>query len=355
MTDPTPRVPATRRRVLLRRRPEGLLDHHDVELVTEEMPELAEGEALLANEVLGIDASVRSWLGAGSGYLPAVELGEAVRCSTIGRVVATRCDRYGIGDIITTLGGWEDYSVIRDDFFSTFVSAPDPDYDVEAFLALYGSTGCTAYIGMLEVARVAEGETAVVSAAAGATGSAACQIAKLQGARVIGIAGSEEKCRWLVDELGLDGAINHRTEDIAARLKELAPKRVDVVFDNVGGPVLDAMMSRLAMGARVVLCGHISTYNDEAGVKAPGPSNYVNLIQQRATMQGFLAFDQVPRFPEIGEQLRAWHEAGSIVVRTERFEGLERSVDALNAMFTGANTGKIVITLPPGGHGDAAR
>jgi hypothetical protein len=342
-------IPDTRRRVLLRRRPEGLLRPDDVELVTETLPPLADGEALLANEVIGIDASVRSWLGQGSGYLPPVELGEPVRCSTIGRVVASRCERYGIGDIVTTLGGWEEHSVIRDDFFSTFVSGPDPDYDVEAFLALYGSTGCTAYIGMVEVAGVKAGDTAVVSAAAGATGSAAAQIARIHGAHVIGIAGGAEKCRWLTEEAGLDAAIDHRSEDVAARLRELAPKRVDVVFDNVGGEVLDQMMSRLALHARVVLCGHISSYLDDEGHKAPGPSNYVNLIQQRATMRGFLAFDDVPRFPEIGEQLRAWHESGEIRVRTERFDGLEHAVDALNAMFTGANTGKIVITLPAWG------
>lgn len=334
-------APTTRRRVLLRRRPQGLVDPGDVELVTEDVPTLEDGEALLRNEVIGIDASVRSWLGEGSGYLPPVELGEVVRCSTIGRVVASRCDALEIGDIVTTLGGWEDATVIRDDLFSTIVSPPDPDYDLEAFLALYGSTGCTAYIGMLEIADPQEGETVVVTAAAGATGSAAAQLAKLRGARVVGIAGSDDKCAWLVDELGLDGAINHRTEDVVARLRELAPKRVDVVFDNVGGAVLDALLARLAMHARVVLCGHISTYTDDH--KAPGPSNYVNLIQQRATMRGFLAFDDIPRFPEIGEQLRAWHRAGDLVVRTERFQGLERSVDALNAMFTGANTGKIVI------------
>lgn len=338
-TDST--VPTSRRRVLLRRRPDGLVAHDDVELVTEALDELADGEALLDNEVIGIDASVRSWLGEGSGYLPPVELGEVVRCSTIGRIVASRCDRFAVGDVVTTLGGWEDLTVVRDDFFSTTVSGPDPSYDLEAFLALYGSTGCTAYIGIVEVGKVTESDTVVVSAAAGATGAAAAQIAKLLGARVIGIAGTDDKCRWLVDDLGLDGAINHRTEDVVARLRELAPQRVDVFFDNVGGDVLDAVMARLAMHARVVLCGHISSYTDEQ--KPAGPSNYTNLIQQRATMQGFLSFDEIPRFPEIGERLRAWHRAGDLQVRVERFNGLEHAVDALNAMFTGANTGKIVV------------
>ncbi|MFV0316407.1 MAG: zinc-binding dehydrogenase [Microthrixaceae bacterium] len=329
-------------RVLLRQRPDGLLRSTDVDLVTDAVPTLTEGEALLHNEVIGIDASVRSWLAEGSGYLPPVELGEVVRCSTIGRVVASRCDAYAEGDIVTTLGGWEEYSVIRDDFFSTWVSAPDPTYDLEAFLALYGSTGCTAYIGMVEVGAVTSGDTVVVSAAAGATGAAAAQIAKVHGARVVGIAGGPQKCRWLTEEIGLDAAIDHRRGEVAHDLREAAG-RVDVFFDNVGGAILDAVLGRLALHARVVLCGHIASYLDDPNTAAPGPSNYVQLIQQRATMTGFLAFDDVPRFPEIGEKLRAWHTAGDIVVRTQRYEGLGSGVDALNAMFTGSNIGKIVI------------
>lgn len=336
--------PDRMQRIVLRRRPDGLLRDDDVELVEVDVADLADGEALMRNEVLAIDASVRSWLSPARGYLPPVALGEAVRCSSAGRIVASRCDAYEVGDVVTSLAAWEECSVVRDDLFSTRLSGPDPDYDTTGYLSLYGSTGCTAYIGMVEVGAVRAGETVVVSAAAGATGSVAAQIAKLHGAKVIGLAGSDAKCAWLLDVLGLDGAINHRDEDVSARIKELGG-RVDLFFDNVGGPVLDAVLSRLALHARVVLCGAISTYNDTA--KAPGPANYVNLIQQRASMTGFLALDEIPRFPEIGEQLRAWERDGRLRYHAEVFDGLDSAVAALNAMFTGANTGKVVIRLSP--------
>jgi NADPH-dependent curcumin reductase CurA len=210
-------------------------------------------------------------------------------------------------------------------------------------LAVYGATGLTAYVGMIDVGEVEEGETVVVSAAAGATGSIAAQIAKIRGARVIGIAGTDEKCRWLVDDLGLDGAINHRTDDVAGRLKALCPTRVDVFFDNVGGPVLDAVLARLANGGRVVLCGAISSYNDAH--RPPGPANYLNLIQRRASMRGFLSLDHWGRFAEVAAVLAGWVAEGKLRYRTHQFDGLESAVDALNAMFTGENTGKIVIKV----------
>lgn len=342
MDDSAAGRPVHMQRIVLRRRPEGLLRRDDVELVEVALPELAEGEALMRNEVLAVDASVRSWLSPARGYLPPVGIGEAVRCSSAGRIVASRCDAYAVGDVVTSLAAWEECSVVRDDLFTTRLSGPDPGYDTTAYLSLYGSTGCTAYIGMVEVGRVAADDVVVVSAAAGATGSVAAQIAKLHGATVIGIAGSESKCRWLIDELGLDAAIDHRSEDVSARIKALVG-RVDVYFDNVGGSVLDAVLSRLAVHARVVLCGAISTYNDTE--KAPGPANYVNLIQQRASMTGFLALDDIPRFPEIGERLRDWEREGRLRYHAEVFDGLGSAVDALNAMFTGANTGKIVIRV----------
>jgi NADPH-dependent curcumin reductase CurA len=328
--------------IVLRRRPVGLLRHDDVELVELPMPEPPPGGFVVEVDWIGIDATVRSWLNEGEGYFPAVEIGEVVRSSGSGRVVANDSPNAREGDVITALTGWQRYVALPDDILATNVGPAD-SVDQQAHLAVYGSAGMTAYIGMLEVGEIAAGETVVVSAAAGATGSIAAQIAKIHGCRVIGIAGTGAKCRWLVDELGLDGAIDHRSDDVPAKLKELCPRRVDVYFDNIGGPVLNDVLARIANGARIVLCGAISSYNDEH--RPPGPANYQNLIQRRASMRGFLTLDHWERFHEIQPILQGWVESGELRYRTEVFEGLESAVDALNAMFTGRNTGKVVIKL----------
>jgi len=331
----------TNRRVVLRRRPEGLLTKDDVELQeTVPLAGLDDGEALLEVDWIGIDATVRTWLSKAEGYLPAVEIGEAVRASGIGRVVATRCEKFPLGHAVYGLPGWQRYGVVHDDPLATPVGE---EVDAPALLAVYGATGLTAYVGMVDIGRVEPGQTVVVSAAAGATGSLAAQIAKIHGCRVVGICGTDDKARWLLDDLGLDGAINHRTDDLHERLTELCPDRVDVYFDNVGGPILDAVLDRLAMHARVVLCGAIAIYNEQG--RPPGPSNYFQLINRRASMQGFLSLDHWDRFPEVAGKLGEWMADGKLQYRTQVYEGLESAVDALNALFTGDNTGKTVIRL----------
>jgi NADPH-dependent curcumin reductase CurA len=332
---------ATNRRVVLRRRPEGMLRHEDVEIEDGvPLPDLADGEALMKVEWLGLDATVRTWLSKAEGYLPAVEVGETVRASGIGRVVATRCETFPLGHLVYGLPGWQHFGVVRDDPFATHLGT---DVDVPAMLAVLGATGLTAYVGIVDVGAAREGETVVVSAAAGATGSLAAQIAKIRGCRVIGICGSDDKVRWLTEDLGLDAAVNRRTEDVHARLRELCPDRIDVYFDNVGGPILDAVLDRLAMHARVVLCGAIAVYNESH--RPPGPSNYFQLINRRARMEGFLSLDHWDRFGEVAVVLGGWLAEGRLQYRTEVYEGLDSAVDALNALFTGANTGKTVIKL----------
>ena len=328
-------------RVLLAQRPDGLVREDDFTRDVQPVGRPGPGEVLVETLWLGIDATVRAWLSKAEGYIEPVEIGDVVRSSGVGRVVATNSDRIAEGQLVATLTGWQEYAVVSDDPMLTTAMAPDAD--PLAALGVFGSAGVTSYVGLTEIGQARQGETVVVSAAAGATGSLAVQIAKILGCRVIGIAGTDEKCAWLLDDLGVDGAINHRTDDIPARLRELCPKRVDVFFDNTGGPILDAVLGGLADHARVVLCGAISSYNDRH--KPPGPPNYLNLISRRARMEGFIAWDHWGRFAEIAAVLAGWIDEGKLRYRCHVFEGLQSAPEALNAMFTGANIGKTVVRV----------
>ncbi len=327
------------RQVVLRRRPTGLVQPDDTELITAPAPVLADGEALVRTTYIGIDAAVRTWLNDQRGYLPPVQIGEPIRAGGVGEVIATRCDAYAVGDVVTTLSDFQELVVVRDDMFTTVIPKP---VDQLSMLSVYGSTGATAYFGMTDIGKPKAGETVVVSAAGGATGSLAGQIAKIAGARVVGIAGGAEKCRVVVEEFGFDACIDHRNDDIAAALREHCPDRVDVYFDNVGGPILDAVLGRLAQGGRIALCGVISSYLTG---EHPGPANYTNLLARCGTMQGFNTLNEWGRFPEAFAALRAWEADGKLVHREHVHEGLEHAVDALNGLFTGANIGKTVVKV----------
>jgi NADPH-dependent curcumin reductase CurA len=329
------------RQIVLRRRPTGLIQPGDTEMITSQAPEPAEGEALVRITYVGLDAAARTWLNDQPGYLPPVQLGEVIRAAGIGEIVASRCDAYAVGDVVTTLTGFQEYAIVRDDIFCTPVTDMDP-IDQPAVMSIYGPTGATAYFGMSDVGKPKAGETVVVSAAAGATGSVAGQIAKIAGARVVGVAGGPEKCRAVVDDFGFDACIDYRTADMKAALKEHCPRGVDVYFDNVGGAVLDAVLGRLAAKARVVLCGVISSYLTG---EHPGPANYVNILAKTATMQGFNALDEWGRFDEAFAALREWEARGLLVHRETIFDGIESCVDALNGLFTGANIGKMLVKV----------
>ncbi|HTZ12048.1 MAG TPA: NADP-dependent oxidoreductase, partial [Mycobacterium sp.] len=329
----------TNRQIVLRRRPTGLVQPGDTELVTAPAPEPAEGEALVRTTYVGLDAAVRTWLNDQPGYLPPVQLGEVIRAAGIGEVVSSRCDAYAVGDVITTLTGFQEYVIVRDDVFSTPIPG---ESDQLAIMSVYGPTGATAYIGMTDVGRPQAGDTVVVSAAAGATGSVAGQIAKIAGARVVGIAGGPQKCQAVVEDFGFDACIDYKQDDLAAALRVHCPRGVNVYFDNVGGPILDAVLGRLAPKARVVLCGVISSYLTG---EHPGPANYVNLLAKTALMQGFNALEQWGRFDEAFASLRKWEAEGRLTPRQTVFEGIESCVDALNGLFTGANIGKTLVKI----------
>ena len=332
-------MPDVNRQIVLRQRPVGLLSEGDTEMVESPLPELAEGEALARNLCLGVEAAMRNWLvGSEGGYMEPVGIGDVVKGSSVGEIVESRCDAYEVGDIVTSLGGWQDYAVCRDDFFTTKVAK---GVDPRRYLSLYSATGLTAVLGM-EIGAPEEGDTVVVSAAAGATGSIAGQVARIMGAgRVVGIAGTEEKCQVAVEEFGFDSCINYKAGDLKAQLKEHCPRRVDVYFDNVGGETLDVVLGGIAQGARVVLCGAIASYLTG---KLPGPANYTNLMSREATMAGFVTFNHWDRFDEVFATLRSWADDGRLHVRENVFEGLEHCPEALNALFTGANIGKTMIT-----------
>ena len=334
-----PATELTNRQIVLRRRPVGLLGPDDTELVTSAAPRPAEGEALLRTTYVGLDAAVRTWLNDQRGYLPPVGLGEVIRSAGVGEVVESRCDAYKVGDIVTTLTGFQEYVIIRDDVFSTPIPG---ESDQAAILSVYGSGGATAYFGMTEIGRPQPGDTVVVSAAAGATGSIAGQVAKIAGARVIGIAGGADKCRTVVADFGFDACIDYKNDDLRAALKQHCPGGVDVYFDNVGGEILDAVLGRLAPKARVVLCGVISSYLTG---EHPGPANYVNLLAKTASMQGFNALDMWDRFDDAFADLRRWGQEGRLRHRSTILEGLESCVDALNGLFTGANIGKMLVKV----------
>jgi len=330
------------RRMILAARPSGLVDEHTVRMEEGPVPEPGQGQALVRVRYLSIDPTIRTWMDDAPGYLPPIGLGEVVRAGGVGEVVASNSPRYAPGDMVFGMIGWQDF-VIADDGEASMQVIP-PGIEPTLVLSVFGVTGMTAYFGMLDVGRVAEGDTVVVSGAAGATGSVAGQIARIKGAaKLVGIAGSPEKCAWIVDELGFDQAVNYRTDDVAATLRAACPGGIDLYYDNVGGELLDICLAQLALRGRVVLCGAISVYNERS--RPPGPRNIYNLIVKRARMEGFLVLDYLDRFPEAQLDMVTWVGEGRVKHAEHVVDGLEQAPAALNMLFTGANTGKVIVRL----------
>ena len=330
------------RRLVLASRPEGMVDDTVVRVETVPVPEPEDGQAVVRVSHLSIDPTIRTWMDDAPGYLPPIEIDAVIRSGGIGTVVASRNDRYAVGDTVFGMLGWQDHAVIGGDVMAQVVPG---DVDPTAALSVFGTTGMTAYFGLLDIGEPKEGETVVVSGAAGATGSVVGQIAKLKGCRVVGIAGTDEKCTWLVDELGFDAAVNYKTDDVKKALRKACPDGIDVYFDNVGGEILDICLGQLALKARVVCCGAISAYNDRKA--AYGLTNYFSLITRRARMEGFLILDYQDRFGEAQGDLLTWVLEGKIKHAVHLVEGLENAPDALNLLFTGGNTGKVIVAVEP--------
>ncbi len=326
------------RQWVLASRPSGMVGEENFRFVEAPIPDPGEGEYLVRTLYVSVDPAMRGWLVDRPSYVPPVGIGEVMRASGAGRVVASNNSSMPVGRIVTGLTGWQDYAVAREGF------RPLPDgVTPEAALSVLGLTGMTAYFGLFDVGELEEGETVVVSGAAGAVGSVAGQIAKIKGCRVVGIAGSPDKCAWVTDDLGFDACIDYRAEDVGRRLRETCPDGIDLYFDNVGGPILDLALARINERARIVLCGAISSYN--ATEPRPGPSNLGVLIPKRGRMEGFIVFDYASRYKEAAREMGAWIAEGKLQSREQLVEGLERAPDALRMLFEGANTGKLLVKV----------
>lgn len=331
------------RQLVLVERPMGAVGDEHFELRTAPVPDPGEGQVLVETVWIGFDPTQRGWLNDVPSYMPPVAIGEPMRASGVGRVVASANPKFAEGDWVTGLLNWQDYSLQGDGIGFGLTKVPD-GIPPQSMLGVFGTTGMTAYFGMLDIARPEPGETVFVSGAAGATGSVAAQIAKLKGCTVIGSAGGAEKCAWVTDRAGLDACIDYRSEDTRARLGELAPGGLNVYFDNVGGPTLEAALDNIALNARIALCGAISTGYDMETSPA-GPANYMQLVIMRARMEGFLVIDYIPRFPEAIAELAGWVAAGKVVHEEQVAEGLENCPATLRGLFEGANLGKQLLRV----------
>ena len=328
--------------MVLANRPTGLVDEDTLRTESEPAPEPADGEALVKVRYLSIDPTIRTWMDDVPSYLPPIQIGEVIRSGGVGEVIESRTDAYQPGQLLFGMTGWQDY-VIADEGEKSMQILPD-GVPPGIAIGILGVTGMTAYFGIIDVGQVAEGDVVVVSGAAGATGSAAGQIAKIKGAKkVVGIAGGAEKCAYIVDELGFDEAIDYKNENVATRLRQACPDGIDLYFDNVGGSILDDCLANIAMRGRVVLCGAISTYNDDG--PPTGPSNYLTLLVRRGRMEGFIIFDYLDRFPAAQMEIAGWLGQGKIKSSEHVVEGLEHAPEALNLLFSGGNTGKVMVRL----------
>lgn len=332
------------RRFLLVRRPQGTPVPEDFSLVEECIPEPEQGGLVVRNHYASLDPAQRGWMDDAPSYMPPIPLGAPVRASTVGVVHASANPDFQPGDWVLGLNALEDYSVVQPGGFTSKIDVSIVD-SPSKYLSAMGAVGLTAYFGLIEAGQPKAGETLLVSGAAGAVGSAVGQIGKILGCRVIGIAGGPDKCRRLLEDYGFDVAIDYRGKDVAslaAEIRSHAPNGADVIFENVGGDVMDAELMNLAMGARIVLCGLISEYNAEQKI---GIRNLWQVLVQRAVIKGFLIADYVPRFGEGGAQMAAWMAEGRLRIDEDVQNGLENAYPAFMRLFTGANTGKLVLKI----------
>jgi len=326
-------------------RPEGMIKETDFEYVEEPIRELEDGELLVRNLFLAFEPAMRGWLDDVPSYIPPVGIGEVMRASTVGQVIESKHADYPKGQLVSGMLGWQQY-VLTDGTpgpFGGLAKVPD-GIPPQRMLSVLGGTGLTAYFGINSIHPIKEGDNVLVSGAAGATGSVAAQIARIQGAgKVVGIAGGPDKCEWLTKKARLDGAIDYKNENFARRIREEFPKGVDLFFDNVGGDILDATLPRMADNGRITMCGGISAYNEKE--LPPGPRNIMQIVIHRLSVRGFILFDHAAEFGKAIADLSAWSASGDIVVEEDIQHGFENTPKTFLRLFQGKNLGKQLIEI----------
>lgn len=329
-------------RVVLRRRPVGTPQSADLQLITEKRPKPGAGQVLVRQTLLSLDPATRNWMDADTNsYAPPIELGQTISGLGVGVVEQSNSPDLPVGTRVSGMWGWTEYALSPAEALSPLPSASDGPAD-EAFLGVLGLAGATAYYGLMEVAKAQPGESLVVTAAAGSVGSLVGQIAKAEGLRVVGIAGTEEKCRWLTEELGFDAALNHRSPTLKQELEVCLPEGADIHFENVGGPLLNLALETLKPAGRLIVCGLIAEYNDTA--VRPGPS-LLPVLKRRLSIRGFTMTDHLAEFPRLIEQVLRYFTAGQLKYRLDIVDGLENAPAAFLKLFDGSNTGKLAIRL----------
>ena len=327
----------------LRRRPVGEVADGDLELVSEEMPALGEGLVRVRTIYLSLDPTNRIWMSDMDAYLPPVELNTPMRGGSIGIVEESQFADVPVGSFVNTgLATWALYNDLPGAAVNVLPNIPG--VPLTAFMGPLGATGMTAYFGLMDIGEPKAGDTLVVSAAAGAVGSMVGQIGKINGCRVVGIAGSDEKCRWLTEVAGFDAAINYKTENVGAALDTHCPDGIDINFENVGGTIMEEVIARLNDFSRMPLCGLISTYNADPNAST-GPKNFENLLMRRTKVQGFIVIDFLDRFMEGAAAMGQWLMEGKLRYETDVVDGLENAPTAMARLFTGANLGKLVLKV----------
>ena len=330
--------------VRLASRPVGLPTRANWQFTTEPVAAPGPGGVLVKTLALSLDPAMRGWMNEGKSYIAPVEIGAVMRAGGVGRVIASNHPAFAVGDHVNAGLGVQNYALIAEgEIQRSGIFKIDPRLGLTAWLNVLGMPGMTGYFGLLDVGQPKPGETVVVSGAAGAVGQTVGQLAKLKGCRVVGIAGGQAKCDWVVNELGFDACIDYKNGDLRAGLKEHCPKGVDIYFDNVGGEILDLVLTRITRGARIIICGAISQYNNTTPVK--GPANYLSLLVNRARMEGIVVFDYADRYPQAVTELADYLKAGTMKSKEDVVVGLETFPETLLKLFNGENFGKLVLEV----------